>query len=180
MNCELPVLRGAAQTRHNVDRRVRIPQERQGNSKRKDAFMIRKLILAATAVMALSAGAQAGNSVVTNQLGAANNSSTVQSSTTDNTAALTQMGFFNNGSAGQTAGTTNTSTMTQGFPVFGGAAVNAAAVGQLSNNSNTSTIDQTSSAAVAAAFSAIPTNSAAIGQATNGVNTSNLTQTQNP
>ena len=144
--------------------------------------MIRKLILAATAVMALSAGAQAGNTVTTTQTGLENNSSTVQSGVTTNTATLTQSGFFNNGSVGQTA-PTNTSTATQqGIFGLSGAASNAVAVGQNGINfsgSNTSTVNQSSSVLAAFLGGSGPNNSAGVTQINALLNGSTVNQTEN-
>jgi Curlin associated repeat len=146
--------------------------------------MIRKLILSTAAVMALSAGAQAGNTSTVNQMGLENNSSTVQSGVTSNTATLTQAGFFNNGSAGQTS-PSNTSTITQGgFAPFTGAASNAAAVGQNGTNllsgSNSSTITQTSSVLSSILGGSFPpNNSANVTQINALLNGSSVNQTEN-
>jgi Curlin associated repeat len=63
--------------------------------------MIRKLMLATTAVIALSAGAQAANTVTTTQTGFSNTSTTTQNGFTNDSATLTQAGVFNTGTANQ-------------------------------------------------------------------------------
>src|SRR5262249_16465668 len=132
MNCDLPVLRGGAQTRLVVDSASqKFSHERQVNS-RKDAPMIRKLILATAAVMALSAGARPDNTITANQSGINNGSTTTQSGpvATSNTAALTQMGFFNTGSVGQAGGNNTSTSVQQGPSGTPFAAQNVLTVGQ--------------------------------------------------
>jgi hypothetical protein len=105
MKCELPVLRGWSKLdRDDVDQRVtkRNLLRRHQNSERKDTSMIRKLIFTAAALVALSAGAQAGNTVTTTQVGGLNVSSTTQvTAFSTNSATLSQFGGVNVGSANQ-------------------------------------------------------------------------------
>jgi len=141
--------------------------------------MIRKLILTTAAVMALSTGAQAANTITTVQSGNSNDSSTVQSgpAATSNSATLLQLGFFNNGSAGQTGGN-NTSDAVQIGPGFtADAARNTLAVGQNGlGGTNTQNSFQANSNSVAASFGATPLNSAVITQINANVNSSTPTQ----
>ena len=141
--------------------------------------MIRKLILATAAVMALSTGAQAANVINTTQNGNQNNSSTVQtgSAATSNLANLVQLGFFNNGSAGQTGGANDSEALQAGGTLATGASFDAArntlAVGQNGLNSsgtNAQASLQLNSNAVAASFGSIPLNSAAVTQINANVN----------
>ena len=77
--------------------------------------MVRKLILAATAVVALSAQAQALNTITTTQVGVTNNSSTTQINVFgSNTNVLSQFGGQNSNTASATQVTltgTNRNTM---------------------------------------------------------------------
>jgi hypothetical protein len=134
--------------------------------------MIRKLILATAAVMALSTGAQADNVVAIGQSGNTNDSNIVQSGpvATSNAAALVQLGFFNNGSVGQTGGNNASATVQAGAGLTFDAARNTLAVGQNGINSsgtNSQASLQLNSNSVAASFGSTPLNSAAITQ-TNG------------
>jgi hypothetical protein len=154
--------------------------------RQKDAtMMIRKLILATAAVMALSGGAQAANTITTMQSGNENNSSTVQSGpvATSNSATLVQMGFFNSGSVGQTGGN-NTSTATQkGFSPTLEAARNVLTVGQNGINfsgTNSSTSTQTNSNTIAADFGVTPLNSLTITSINANVTSVTATQTTVP
>jgi hypothetical protein len=108
--------------------------------------MIRKLIFTAAALVALSAGAQAGNTVTTTQFGSLNNSTT------------TQIGGF--------AGS-NTATLSQ----FGGFIANNATATQVSIiGTNTNTMFQDSEA------SPVPNNTATVNQFTFGTNNNHVTQ----
>src|SRR6516225_10783614 len=124
--------------------------------------MIRKLILATAAVMALSTGAQAANVINTTQNGNQNNSSTVQtgSAATSNLANLVQLGFFNNGSAGQTGGANDSEALQAGgHPVSFNAARNVLSVGQNGlGGTNLQNSIQLNSDSTAASFSATPLN----------------------
>jgi len=141
--------------------------------------MIRKLILATAAVMALSAGARADNLINTVQSGNENNSSTVQHgpAATANTANLIQLGFFNSGSAGQTGGNNTSNAVQVGPGLTADAARNVLTVGQNGlGGTNTQNSFQANSNTVAASFGATPLNEADITQINANVNSSNPTQ----
>ena len=148
--------------------------------------MIRKLILATAAVMALSAGARADNTITTNQSGINNGSTTTQSGpvATSNTAALTQMGFFNTGSVGQAGGNNTSTAVQQGPSGTPFAAQNVLTVGQDGLNfsgTNSQTSNQTNSNIIANVLFGVPAvNSATITQINANVNSSNPTQTTVP
>src|SRR5215469_9515222 len=131
--------------------------------------MVRKLILATAAVMALSTGAQADNVSAIAQSGNSNDSNVVQSGpvATTNVAALAQLGFFNNGSVGQTGGNNVSATLQAGAGVSFDAALNTLAVGQNGINSsgtNAQASLQLNSNSVAASFGSMPLNSAVVTQ----------------
>jgi hypothetical protein len=141
--------------------------------------MIRKLILATAAVMALSTGAQADNVSAIVQSGNSNDSNVLQTGpvATSNTSALVQLGFFNNGSVGQTGGNNTSATVQAGGNIFTGptfdAARNTLAVGQNGINSsgtNFQTSLQLNSNATAASFGSTPLNAAAVTQINANVN----------
>jgi len=143
--------------------------------------MVRKLILATAAVMALSTGAQADNVSAIAQSGNSNDSNVVQSGpvATTNVSALAQLGFFNNGSVGQTGGNNASATLQAGPGATFDAARNTLAVGQNGLNSsgtNAQASLQLNSNSVAASFGSMPLNSAVVTQINGNVNSADTEQ----